>query len=310
MVHTTNKVPRSLAVLLLPRRVRALIAYATGVVKGMTGNPAFPSPTPSLASASAAIADLQDAEAVAMTLTKGAAATRDAKRRSLVAALQLLRIYVQTVADQDAGSGPAIIQSAGMAVKKIGPRPPRVFAAFAGALPGTVKIVAPAAGHRASYDWQYATDGATLAAIAGPDPSTTSIRIVMVRPRMNSFRLKSSRMPFSRLRTVSGDRPSSSAVRWWFAPDSGMATAGWVTASRDAHLLTSAAGGGDSLVRAGRVLRAARCPARSSSAICTPARASSSSCSIAWASSRARTASSSLAIWWCAGPIPTARSRW
>jgi hypothetical protein len=73
----------------------------------------------------------------------------------------VLRVYVQTVADQNPDSGPAIIQSAGMAVKKLASRPPRVFAAFAGAVPGTVKIVAPSAGHRASYDWQYATDGTT-----------------------------------------------------------------------------------------------------------------------------------------------------
>jgi hypothetical protein len=68
MVNTTNKVPRSLAVLLLPRRVSALIVYATGVVKAMTGNPAFPSPMPLLALASAAIADLQDAEVMAVDM--------------------------------------------------------------------------------------------------------------------------------------------------------------------------------------------------------------------------------------------------
>jgi len=48
-----------------------------------------------------------------------------------------------------------------MAVKKTAVRPPRVFAALAGANSGTVKIVAPSAGHRASYDWQSSPDGKT-----------------------------------------------------------------------------------------------------------------------------------------------------
>ena len=70
-------------------------------------------------------------------------------------------MYVQSVADPNAENGPAIIQSAGIAVKKTATRKPRVFAALAGAVSGTVKIVAPSAGHRSSYDWQYSTDGKT-----------------------------------------------------------------------------------------------------------------------------------------------------
>jgi len=161
MAQTSNKTPRNLAVLALPKRIGAIIAYATGVVQGMTGNPTFPTPVVPLAMVAAAIDDLRDAEAAAMTRTKGAAAARNASRGALVAMLHLLRIYVQSVADKSSDHGSAIIQSAGMAVKKITPRPRRVFAAFAGAVPGTVKIVAPSAGHRASYDWQYAMDGAT-----------------------------------------------------------------------------------------------------------------------------------------------------
>jgi len=38
-------------------------------------------------------------------------------------------------------------------------RAPRVFAAKAGAFSGAVQLVAPSAGHRASYEWQYSTDG-------------------------------------------------------------------------------------------------------------------------------------------------------
>ncbi len=46
-------------------------------------------------------------------------------------------------------------------MKKTATRKPRVFAALAGATSGTVKIEAPSAGHRASYEWQSSLDGKT-----------------------------------------------------------------------------------------------------------------------------------------------------
>jgi len=150
-----------LAVLDLPKRINVLITYASGVVVGMTGNPSFPTPSPALATVTAAIADLQTAETAALARTKGAAASRNAKRAVLVTLLQSLRMYVQSIADQNAENAPAIIQSAGIAVKKTAARRPRVFAALAGANSGTVKIVAPSAGPRASYDWQSSPDGKT-----------------------------------------------------------------------------------------------------------------------------------------------------
>jgi hypothetical protein len=161
LANSPNKAHRSLAVLDLPKRINVLITYASGVVTGMTGNANFPSPSPALAVVATAISEMQTAETAALARTKGAAATRNAKRAVLVTMLQSLRMYVQSIADQNAENGPAIIQSAGMAVKKTATRLPRVFAALAGANSGTVKLVAPSAGHRASYDWQYSTDGKT-----------------------------------------------------------------------------------------------------------------------------------------------------
>ena len=161
MPTSTNKAHRSLAVLDLPKRINVLITYASGVVAGMTGNPSFPTPSPALATVTAAIADLQNAETAALARTKGAAATRNAKRAVLVTLPQSLRSSVQSIADQNAENAPAIIQSAGIGVKKTPARNPRVFAALAGANSGTVKIVAPSAGQRASYDWQSSPDGKT-----------------------------------------------------------------------------------------------------------------------------------------------------
>jgi hypothetical protein len=85
--------------------------------------------------------------------------TRNEKRTALIALLQQLRAYIQAVADANVESGASIIQSAGLSVKKTAVHPPRVFAAKQGATSGTAKVIAASAGHRASYEWEYRTDG-------------------------------------------------------------------------------------------------------------------------------------------------------
>ena len=175
LANPTNKAHRGVVVLDLPKRINVLITYASGVVTGMTGNAAFPSPSPALATVATAITDLQTAETAALARSKGAAATRNARRAVLVTLLQSLRMYVQAIADDHAENAPSIIQSAGMAVKKTVTRHARVFAALAGAVSGTVRLVAPSAGHRASYDWQYSTDGKAWVELA----STLQARTTM-----------------------------------------------------------------------------------------------------------------------------------
>jgi hypothetical protein len=125
----------------------------------MTGNPSFPAPTPTLATVAAAIGDLQTAETAALARTKGAANARNDKRAVLIGLLQLLKAYVQSIADGTPENGSTIIASAGIAVKKAPARAPRVFAAKEGAVSGTAKLVAPSAGIRSSYEWEYSIDG-------------------------------------------------------------------------------------------------------------------------------------------------------
>jgi hypothetical protein len=150
---------RTLASLKLPKPVPALIVYAEGILKAMTGNPHFPSPVPPLTALSGALADLQSAETAALARTKGAVATRNAKRAALVGLLQHHRAYVQSQADASPEVAPAIIESAGMAVKKVPTHSPRVFSAKPGTVSGAVKVVAPLAARRSSYEWEYSTDG-------------------------------------------------------------------------------------------------------------------------------------------------------
>jgi hypothetical protein len=150
---------RSIVVLKLPTRIQALITYADGIVKSLTGNPSFPTVVPTLATISAAIADLQNAETAALARTKGAVVTRNEKKTALLQLLQQLRGTIQTTADANVENGASIISSAGVAVRKTVVHPPRVFAAKPGPVTGTARLVAASAGHRASYEWEYSTDG-------------------------------------------------------------------------------------------------------------------------------------------------------
>ena len=180
----TNKAHRAIAVLSLPANVPALITYCTGIIKGLTNNAYFQTPSPPVATLQTATNDLQTAETSAQARAKGAVALRNVKKASVVTLLEEARTYVQSTADLSPENAAAIIQSAGMAVRKTPVRAPRVFAAKPSGISGAVKVVAPAAARRASYEWQYSTDGgktwlampATLQAktsLTGLTPATT-----------------------------------------------------------------------------------------------------------------------------------------
>jgi hypothetical protein len=173
MSTTSNAPHAAIAALKLPVKVPALIQYVQGIVKAMTGNPSFPNPTPALATITAAIAVLAAAETAAQARTKGAVLARNNAQTALVTLLKQLRGNIQTTADADTDNSAAIIASAGIPVRKTPVRPPRDFHATAGAVSGSAKVVAPAAAHRASYDWEYSPDGGKTWVAA---PSTLGAR--------------------------------------------------------------------------------------------------------------------------------------
>ena len=186
MTNMTKSIHRALVSLNLPSSVPALITYAQGIVKGLTGNAAFQSTAPTIPAVSEAITELQTAETAALARTKGAVATRNEKRAALVALLQQLRGSIQATADATPETAASVIQSAGVAVRKTPVRPKRVFAAKAGAVSGSVQLVTDAAARRASYEWQYSIDGGktwvsapstlqTKTTIAGLTPGATVV---------------------------------------------------------------------------------------------------------------------------------------
>jgi hypothetical protein len=159
MPTTNTSIHRATVSLNLPAKVADFIAYATGIVHAMTNNPAFPTPVPALAALSAAVSELQAAETLALTKAMGAVAARNDKRAVVVSLLQQLRGYVQAIADATPENGATIIQSAGIAVRKVATRATRVFAAKPGPVSGSATLTATVAARRASYEWQYSADG-------------------------------------------------------------------------------------------------------------------------------------------------------
>jgi hypothetical protein len=150
---------RVLAVLNLPEHVPDQIKNGEAVQAALTNNPNFPLPDPIIAAFNDALTKYSAAETAAQTRAKGTIASRNAAKVVYVGALHALKARVQQVADANPEQAEAIITSTSLAVKKSALRQKQGFVAKYGATSGTVHVTAPAAGARASYEWQYSIDG-------------------------------------------------------------------------------------------------------------------------------------------------------
>jgi hypothetical protein len=157
----TPIVKRTTAVLKIPTRKSGVGAFATSVINAMTGNAAFPNPTPSLATVAADLAAYEAAEAQVVTRVKGAAVTRNAKFITLHADLEHLMAGVQQAADANPANAQSLIEGAGFAIRRTASKPKSEIKIVPGGVPGSVKLTAKAVAARASYEWQYSTDQKT-----------------------------------------------------------------------------------------------------------------------------------------------------
>jgi hypothetical protein len=140
------------------------ILKAKAIVLNIGNNPLiFVTPSPTLASVTTHIGNLETAETLAATRAIGTAAARDLKYGVVLDDLHLLLNYVQNTADAAPNYETAIsiIQASGFSVKVNGKfiKPP--LAAKNGKVSGTVNVVAKSAGKRASYNWQYSNNNGT-----------------------------------------------------------------------------------------------------------------------------------------------------
>jgi hypothetical protein len=184
MSASVQVAPRILAVLKLPqRRVPLLLSIARSIVMRMTDNAWFPAPDPPLAEVQSAIDDLTQAATTAATRVLGSVPARDAKREVLVVRLGYLRDYVQAIANANLDHAVAIIESAGMSVKKVGRPPPPTHRLARGRVSGQVDIVVPSAADRAAYEHQYSLDGGkTWLPLPQPFTNETKVTVAGLPP--------------------------------------------------------------------------------------------------------------------------------
>jgi hypothetical protein len=171
---TTHK---RIVVLNLPKNPYALLGVARAIVQAMDANKkTFANPSPALAVITTAADDLEVAQSEVKAGAKNAVPARNAKAGVLVNLLDAEKAYVQQIANAaDPAQAVDIIQSAAMNVKHVGVPRPRTFAAKAGPVSGSAKVVAPWAGPRSFYEWQFSADGGkTWVAL----PSTVQAHVV------------------------------------------------------------------------------------------------------------------------------------
>ena len=142
-----------------PTTVPDLVVFARRIVEAMTGNPWFSAPVPPLGSIHAAVDRLQEAEAAALSLTRGLKQARNDERKALVALLTQLKAYVQGVADENPEFAASIIESAAMSVAARTSNGKPMLAVYPGRVSGAVRLVAKAAAKDAGYEWQMSQDG-------------------------------------------------------------------------------------------------------------------------------------------------------
>jgi hypothetical protein len=158
---------RAIAVLKMSRKVKTLITFAQSVASAIGANSAsFPTPNPSLATFQADVAALVTAETAALSRAKGAVETRNAKLAVVKNDLELIKTYVQSVADAAVPTdAEAVIQNAGMTLRKVTLHDKAALNAEQGSVSGTVVLMAKAVAKRAAYSWQYSTDQKTWTSV-------------------------------------------------------------------------------------------------------------------------------------------------
>jgi hypothetical protein len=161
---TPNKRPKAVLAVTNPQKTGNFIVGARTVVLDIGNNTTlFATPTPTLASVTTAITNLETAEALAHTRVAGSVAARDLKYDVLLKAMHGLLNYVQNLADNaaDIPTAISIINASGFGLRNAPVRTKAPLAAKKGAVSGTVNLVAMSAGPRASYNWRKSNDTIT-----------------------------------------------------------------------------------------------------------------------------------------------------
>jgi hypothetical protein len=131
------------------------IQFARAVVIAMNGNANFPSPAPALTVISTDANHVETASIAAQTHAKGTSAQMHAMIKVLELSLRALANYVETIANADPDHAVAIIESAGLTLRKTNVVKPRILLVVSSGK-GQVTLTCPAE-KSGTYKWEFAT---------------------------------------------------------------------------------------------------------------------------------------------------------
>ncbi|HEX8794731.1 MAG TPA: hypothetical protein VF765_27480 [Polyangiaceae bacterium] len=155
----TSKTHRLVVVTRFPTSVVALLKYTQALIAALTNNTHFTDAAAVLAALQGAFTMLDTSETTAKTRAIGTVAARDNAKNALLTQLHGAKAYVQQKADANPEQAQAIIESAGMAVRKTPIRVKLGFTVKPGPVTGSVHLSARSAARRASYEWEWSADG-------------------------------------------------------------------------------------------------------------------------------------------------------
>ncbi|APR79918.1 Hypothetical protein A7982_05265 [Minicystis rosea] len=146
-------------VLRLPVQMGKFLFHAKAVLVAVKDNPRFPDAGPLVVPLGEGIVRLEEA-------LHGTTAERSAAREAVRDALVHLGDHVQSVAEKAAGTVDlsavrALVESAGMDLRKISTHPKATFAAKYGPVAGSVDLTAPHSPARDSHEWEMSIDQRT-----------------------------------------------------------------------------------------------------------------------------------------------------
>ena len=146
--------------------------YATSVLTKLTGNAHVTSTNPTLAVYGQHCATLTSAEADVTNQVPGAVKRREAAKEVVSQDLGHLRDSVQQAVEAlgggfDLKAIAAIVESAGMKLRKVTPRPKNVLGIEAGTPTGSLDCTAPRSLARDTNEWEYSVDQKTNVFLGG-----------------------------------------------------------------------------------------------------------------------------------------------
>ena len=143
-----------------PRRTADLLVFVQKVHDLMAANvKSLPSPNPTLPVLQGRIDDLATKEALAKTRAAGAVEDRDQAQLVVKASLRSEAAYVEGLCTADPGNALVLAQDAGMTLRTLVPHDQPPLAIKAGAVSGSVSLVAKATYGAKQNQWQYSLDG-------------------------------------------------------------------------------------------------------------------------------------------------------